>query len=328
VLVFEIGRKLFSVRTGLIAAAIAAVHPMVIRYVPDIQIECLLTFLYTLTVYRTVLLVERGTVRNGFWLGVAAACAAMVKAVALPYAALFCASYLLYRRLTREPRESSLPGWRPIAVTLVAMAVIILPWTFRNYQVTGGRFVLVSGNAAGEFLRGYVFAKPRYYLLRDIPYIVGENEANEMQRQLFREQGLVWEQDESVDERVQNVAAKQKVLSDPAALVKKFIPGVFMFWYLVTTPTNSLVVGALALVAWGLAVFGIWRGRGQGHRFWLLLIPIFALNFIYAMVLALGRYSAPCVPTLVVLAAFGVDQLIQLRSRSKSAIVGSTPEPT
>jgi hypothetical protein len=53
------------------------------------------------------------------------------------------------------------------------------------------------------------------------------------------------------------------------------------------------------------------QGRGGSYQFWLLLLPIFSLNLIYALVLALGRYSAPCIPTLIVLAAFGADCLVR-----------------
>jgi len=309
-LAFEIGRRLFSLRTGLIAGAIVALHPMILRYVPDIQVECLLTFLYTLTVYRTVRLVEAESITNGLLLGLSAASAAMVKGVALPYPCLFVVAYLIWRRMSRKGDEGPLPGWRPIAAMLVAMGFVILPWTVRNYEVTGGRFVLISGNASGEFLRGYVFAQPRYYLLRDKPYEVGENEANAMQRELFASQNLVWERDEAETEIVQNIAAKTKVKADPGAFVKKFVIAFFMFWYVVTTRLNSLVVGGLALVAWLLAIVGCLRARDLRDRLWLLLLPILSLNCIYAAVLALGRYSAPCIPTLVVLAAFGIDRLL------------------
>ena len=308
-LVFEIGQRVFSQRVGLLAAVITALHPMVMRYVPDIQVETLLTFLYTLTVYRTVRLIEDDSPINGVWLGVAATGAAMVKAVALPYAALFVVAYLIYRHVTRTPAVGLLVGWKPLAAMAVVMACLILPWSVRNYQVTGGRLVLISGNASGEFLRGYVFAQPRYYLLRDAAYHIGENEANAMQRELFRSQGLVWERDEAETERVQNVAMKAKLRAEPLALVKKVVIASFMFWYVVTSRMNSLVVGGLALVAWLFAIAGIVRSRGRGHHFWLLLLPIFSLNLIYALVLALGRYSAPCIPTLIVLAAFGADSM-------------------
>jgi 4-amino-4-deoxy-L-arabinose transferase-like glycosyltransferase len=317
-LVFEIGRLVFSFRTGVIAAVIVALHPMVLRYVPDIQVETLLTFLYTLTVYRTVRLVQEGSLANGLWAGVAAAAAAMVKGVALPYAALFIVSYLVWCRVARKvPAGGILPGWKPVAAMLVGMGIMILPWTVRNYEVTK-KFVLISGNASGEFLRGYVFAQPRYYLLRDPPYTVGEQEANEMQRDLFRRRGLVWERDEAETETVQNLAAKAKLREEPGAFVKKFVIGSFMFWYVVTSRLNSLVVGAFAVVAWVLAFLG-WRSRrDEGHAFWLLVVPIVSLNLIYAAVLALGRYSAPCVPTLAVLAAFGVESLLRRRALQAS----------
>jgi 4-amino-4-deoxy-L-arabinose transferase-like glycosyltransferase len=319
-LAFEIGRRLFTLRTGVIAAVIVSLHPMVMRYVPDIQVETLLTFLYTLTVYRTVRLIEQGTLLNGFWLGLAAASAAMVKAVALPYAALFALAYLVVRywHRPRATNEGTVAGIWPIAAMIFAMGLVILPWTYRNYQVTG-MFVLVSGNGSGEFLRGYVFAQPRYFLLRDPPYSVGEEEANEMQRKLFRDQGLVWERNEAETERVQSAAMRQKLIASPVAFVKKVAIAAFMFWYVVTTRANSLLVGGLALGAWILAFYGMKQGRGRGYAFWLLLLPIFSLNMIYALVLALGRYSAPCIPTLMVLAAFGVDRITQRFSSSPSA---------
>jgi 4-amino-4-deoxy-L-arabinose transferase-like glycosyltransferase len=308
-LAFEIGRRIFSVRTGLLAAAIVGLHPMVLRYVPDIQVEVLLTFLYTLTVYRTVRLVEQESLRNGFWVGASAAAAAMVKGVALPYPALFALAYLIWRRVSSKGAAWSLPGWKPVCAMFVAMGLVILPWTYRNYEV-GGHFVLISKNASGEFLRGYVFAQPRYYLLRDPPYVVGEQEANAMQRELFRKQGLVWERDETETEMVQNAAANAMLREHPGAFVKKFVIGLFMFWYVVTTRLNSLAVGALALAGWVLAAVGFVRGRREGHRFWLLLVPIASLNLIYAAVLSLGRYSAPCIPSLMVLAAFGLESLL------------------
>jgi 4-amino-4-deoxy-L-arabinose transferase-like glycosyltransferase len=317
-LAFEIGRRVFNLRTGLLAAIATGLHPMVLRYVPDIQIETLLTFLYTLAIYWSVRLVERETFLHGFWFGLCSAAAAMVKAVALPYPALFIVAYLSWRYSRSPERSKALPGWLPVAGVLVAMGLLILPWTYRNYTVTG-RFVLISGNASGELLRGYVFAQPRYYLLQGRAYIDGENEANEMQIQLFRSQGLTWERDEVETEQVQNVAATQKILSAPGAYLKKCFIAFFMFWYVVTSKVNSLLVGGLALAGWILAFVGMYRARGKAYRFWLLLLPIVSMNLIYAAVLALGRYSAPCIPSLMVLAAFGVDSLLPKRRL--------TPEP-
>jgi 4-amino-4-deoxy-L-arabinose transferase-like glycosyltransferase len=323
-LAFEIGRRVFNLRTGIVAAIATALHPMVLRYIPDIQLETFLTFLYTLAVYWSVRLAEKGTLWNGFWFGLSCAAAAMVKGVALSYPALFILAYLWSRHSRDAERLDPLPGWRPVAALLLAMGLFILPWTYRNYSVTG-RFVLISGNASGELLRGYVFAQPRYYLLRDRAYTDGEHEANEMQIQLFRSKGLVWERDEAETEQVQNLAARQKIMSSPGAYLKKCFIGAFMFWYVVTTKVNSLLVGSLALAGWILAFVGMYRARGKGYQFWLLLLPIASMNLIYAAILALGRYSAPCIPSLMVLASFGVSSLLPERRLASEPVRNSSP---
>jgi hypothetical protein len=200
----------------------------------------------------------------------------------------------------------------------VAMALVILPWTYRNYRVTG-HFVLISGNASGEFLRGYVFAQPRYYLLRDRAYTEGENEANAMQEDVYDRRGVGWNvdregqvqvTDEAVAEQAQNAELKEKLRQHPDAFLKKFVIALFMFWYVVTTRANSILVGTLALLAWALALVGFVQNEKSRRRFWVLVLPIASLNVTYAAILALGRYSAPCIPALLVLAAFGIDRLV------------------
>jgi 4-amino-4-deoxy-L-arabinose transferase-like glycosyltransferase len=321
-LAFETARRVFSERAGWIAAVLVALHPMVMRYVPDIQVEELLIFLYMLTVYRSVRLLEDETWLNGLWAGLAVGAAAMVKAVALPYAALFMLAYLGWRRAREGSWSGAARALVPIAAMGCGMAIVILPWTYRNYEVTG-RFVLVSGNASGEFLRGYVFAQDRYYLLRDKPYEVGENEANNMQRELFAKKGLVWERDETETEKVQNEAAREKLRSDPGAFVRKFFIGLAMFWYVVTTRLNSLVVGALALGGWACAVVAWVRGHPRKEMFLFVLLPIVTLNLTYAAVLALGRYSAPCIPLLMVLASGGIAWIFERRGASPAPLIGA-----
>jgi 4-amino-4-deoxy-L-arabinose transferase-like glycosyltransferase len=319
VIVFEIGRRVFSRRVGLIAAAAVMLHPMGLRYAPDVQVETLLTFLYTLTVYRTVRLVEEESLLNGFLVGLPAAAAAMVKGVALPYPALFVVFYLLWRWRANRTPASLAQAARALAAMLVAMALVILPWTYRNYTVTGGQIVLISGNASGEFLRGFVFAQPKYLLLEKTAYTDGENEANAMQEEVFTRRGVEWffdkeglvqVADEAEAEKALNLELKQKLRESPAALPKKFAIAFLMFWYVVTSRMNSLVVASFALGAWAFAIYGLVRHRGSGGRFWLLLLPIVSLNAIYAAVLGLGRYSAPCIPALMVLAAFGIDSVV------------------
>jgi 4-amino-4-deoxy-L-arabinose transferase-like glycosyltransferase len=300
-LTFAIGERVFSRSVGILAGLLCALHPMILRYVPDLQVEASLTFFMTLMVWCGVRFVMEPTAKRGFALGAVGALGALIKGVLVICPPIFGCWWLVQQ----WRRGKGLP-LVPVIAIAAAMCVVILPWTARNYKVTGGHFVLISTNAGGEFLRGYVFAQPKYYLLEQPPYLVGEQEANQMEIDLFKAQGLVWERDETETEAVLSKAAKQKLLSDPGAFVRKATIGLFTFWYELTTRRNSLFVGACALVCWILAAVGLRRAREQRRTVWPLLLPIIAVNLLYAALLALGRYSAPTIPTLLVLAAWGM----------------------
>ncbi|MET0792308.1 MAG: glycosyltransferase family 39 protein [Polyangiaceae bacterium] len=304
-LTYDIGERIFSKRVGLLAALMCALHPMVMRYVPDLQVECFLTMFMTLMVWSGVRFFAAPSPLWGASVGAAGALGALVKGVLIVCPPIFAAFWLVRQLRRREPLRLG-----SVAAIALAMCVVILPWTARNYRVTGGHFMLISSNAGGEFLRGYVFAQPKFYLLEQKPYEVGENEANQMEIDLFKAKGLVWARDEMETERELNAFAKEKLHNEPVALARKTFIGLFAFWYLLTTRMNSLLVGAMALGAWVLALTG-WRyARSVGRPLWPLFQPILTLNLLYAVMLALGRYSAPTIPTLMVLAAGGVISII------------------
>jgi hypothetical protein len=77
-----------------------------------------------------------------------------------------------------------------------------------------------------------------------------------------------------------------------------------------TNLTNSLLAGGLALAAWVLALIGLRRAWSEGRPIWLVLLPAVYLNLFLAALLALGRYSVPILPTLLVASAFGLDTLL------------------
>jgi 4-amino-4-deoxy-L-arabinose transferase-like glycosyltransferase len=285
---------------------LCAFHPMVVRYVPDIQVECVLTFFTTLMVYCGVQFLRKPSIAAGAALGVTGALGALVKGVLLVCPPIFALCWLIRQLRRREPLRLD-----AVVAIAVAMCAVILPWTARNYVVSGGQIVPISVNAGGEFLRGYVFAQPKYYLLQQRPYVEGENEANQMEIDLFKSHGLVWERDEAETERVVSKAAKEKLHSDPAGFLRKFAIGVFTFWYELTNRKNSLVIGGLALVSWMFAALGLRAARARDIAFWPLVQPILTINLLYAALLALGRYSAPTIPTLMVLTSWGITCVVQ-----------------
>ena len=137
-LLFDLTRRLFGQRAGVIAAVICAVHPVLLRYVPDLHLETLFTFLVTLTIWLTERFARARDIRTGALLGIAFGLATLTKSVILLYPGLF-AMALVYT-LSRAKKQLPIRG---LATMFVTMALTISPWTVRNYMATG-HFVPVS----------------------------------------------------------------------------------------------------------------------------------------------------------------------------------------
>ena len=306
---YDIGRRLYNARTGFLAGLLCTLHPALLRYVADFHLETLFTFLLTISVWLSVRFYQDPTIKRASAFGALCALTALTKAVAVLYAPLFIAGWWLSRKGSRskiEPRTAILAA----ATALATMAVVISPWTVRNYVVTGHP-VPISTGFSDAFLRGYVFSKTEYITLRQPPYTDGENESNAMFRQICAAEGAVWEQDDYQTDKILNRAAKARFLASPLAFVRKTVVGLFTFWYEMTSLKTSLAAGTMALAAWVFAAIGLLRSRTEKRPAWLLLLPILYLNLFLAPLLALGRYSVPIMPCLMVLSAFGLDTLWQ-----------------
>ena len=55
-------------------------------------------------------------------------------------------------------------------------------------------------------------------------------------------------------------------------------------------------------MTWAFALIGWRRTRRERRPAWLLLLPVLYFNISLAFLLALGRYSVPVLPALIVLA--------------------------
>ena len=315
VLVVHIGRRLYNARTGLIAGLVTALHPMLLRYIPDLHTETLLVFMMIVTVWCAIRFYDRPTVGNAVVFGAVAMVATLTKGVVLPYAAAFVGVWVL-----QTIRRQGL-SLRPIGLAfaiILTMGAIVAPWTYRNYEVSG-RFVLLTPGTADAFLRGYIFTRAEFATLQRSPYVDAENESNAWFRQIARDAGTTWELDEIVDEDNNKRVAKRMVVNYPLDTARKFAVGLLTFWYEMTTLPNSLVPAALAIIGWVLAIVGLGRARAEGRPAWLIWLPIVVTNVFVAALIPLGRYSVPILPCLAVLAAFGVDTLLTRRAAKHRA---------
>jgi 4-amino-4-deoxy-L-arabinose transferase-like glycosyltransferase len=318
VLAYDLGRRLFNRRTGIIAGVLCAFHPVMLRYIPSLHLETQLTFLMTLLVWLMVRFYERPTKGRGALIGLVGGLGALTKAVVLLYPPLFAVGIVLACRSARRRGEDRRTPFKALLVILLAMGCTILPWTIRNYRATH-HFVLITTGTSDAFLRGLIFTRTPYITLQKPPYTDAENASNAYFKSLATKAGTEWQKDDYETDKILNAEAKRVLIHDPGAVARKTFIGLFTFWYELTTLKNSLLAGVLAVVAWVFAVIGWRQARRERRPAWLLLLPIFYLNIALALLLALGRYSVPVLPALVVLAAFGVDTLLTRRGRTDPA---------
>jgi 4-amino-4-deoxy-L-arabinose transferase-like glycosyltransferase len=317
-LVFRIGLRIYNARTGLLAGLFCAFHPMLLRYVPSLHMESLLTLMCISTVWTTVRFHDRPSIANGILVGVVGMFATLIKGVMLPYLGVFgIVSGVL------ALKQHSVQRVAAVVAMFVAMAVVLAPWTYRNYQVTGGRFVLLTPGASDSFLRGYVFTRWEFATLQKPPYTDAENEVNNWFRQIARDAGTEWEQDEVVDEENNARVAKRLIMTQPLDTARKIFVGLFTFWYEMTSLRNSLIPGSLALIGCALAIVGLRRANREGRPSWLIWLPIVVMNVFVALLIPLGRYSVPILPCLMILAAFGVDTLLNRANLASSGLAFS-----
>jgi len=140
VLVGELGHRLVDRRVGLVAAALAAVSPMMFLPETTLMSETVFVALVTMALLLAVSLMRRPSVGLALGVGAVAGLAALTRAEALVLGVLLFLPLLVPSRTTSLGRGSIL-----VLVGVVTMVAVVAPWTIRN-QATFHRFVPVSNN--------------------------------------------------------------------------------------------------------------------------------------------------------------------------------------
>ena len=295
-IVYLTGKRVFGPRVGLIAAFLAAIHPLLIWYTPRYRYETLLSLLLTLYVYWLLRTLDsrlyKDAILTGLWLGAAALVNQIV--VLLPLALL--PALLLLK--TGRARAFGL-----LTVTVLTMALTILPWTIRNHQVSG-RFILVHSGGVTQFFKGNL----EYEYYDEAPLQLMKLEDAAMTR-MAKMLGIEWA---AYDERHPGMdeAVWPFLLADlrdgRVNLIAKIAAQTPWFWYLSESPIKSYFLAAIQGVLLVLALFGVYRVLRDKRSGILFVLIIGYFNLVYAATASHARYATPIVPCVVILAAAGL----------------------
>ncbi len=334
-LVWWIGSQLYSKTVGMLAAIGFAMYPLSAYYTVRFMPEPLFTLILTGVSATLMWAMHSGRAAHFAIVGALVALAALIKPVALGFAP-FLVLYFLYRG-RQEPRRAVIQG----AVLMVSFVVVVMPWTLRNYVVTG-TFIPVATGVGYSFWSGNQTISDG----RD------ERETDEatLQRMVERRRAILAaylsrsvEQlgaDFRMPRTYQDVvnitpeedrallrAGLNEMLSHPGSTFVLCGRKLYRFWFDIFWPQNRWAQGyviGMQSVFLGLTCLGWRRVHKEKLSVWPVLLPVAYFMTIYVLTSATLRYSLPLAPLLMLFAAIGLCDIVsRILARTKVLRVGA-----
>ncbi len=290
VLAYRLGRRLFGVRAGLAASLLTAFYAFFIYYSAALMTQTLFTLGLMVALDTTLDIAVRPTKPKRVILGLALGATTLLRQSMMPFIALFLL-WLLWES------QGRIRG-RDLLVTVSIVALLILPWTLRNYLVLG-RFLLLNS----EY--GYIIWNsnhPEQGTNFDPGYVVSIPEK--------------WRGWNEVD--INNAMLREGIgfiLQDPtrfARLSLSRIPVFFEFWPKADSPMISNISRVLSFgVTLPFMLIGLSLSLRHWRRYLLLYLFILGYTAIHLVSWASARYRLPMDAVLILFAGYAMVQITE-----------------
>ena len=324
-IVLAIGHHLSSVRTGVIAAVVATLHPYLVWHDVHVNRE----IVDGLLLAAIVLLVLLAHDRRSTWLGIAAG--------AVTGLAILSNARLLLLPLVVAPFAAwrIRPGRRAAGAALLAMAaaaLVVAPWVARNQVVIGCATITTDTRALWKANNPATYdVLARGGWIDDVPELPGVPPWPE------KAAAISVAAAKAVDECAQASFYRDEVLDfwrdEPGEKARLAVQAAGMLWspFLSVEADDQGQQGAADLAqrtvepAFVLALYALalWGAFLAPRRFVVLAVLLLGFNTLMAMVFAgTVRYRAPWDFLLALLAAFALERawaLVRGRSPAPSA---------
>lgn len=259
------------------AAWLWAVYPLAIWRVAFVNKEIVLTFLLALYVCVQVRAWRLDCWREWLAAGVVLGLVNLCKPMFLLWPVVL---------LIVAPRRA----W----LAIVGLAVVVGPWTYRNWRVTGGEFLPVATERGGvtTFIGNY---QPTAGLWEGPGKIRWQAAVAEVE---LKHAGATAVQLDRVFYR----AAWEQVIGNPLQAVSLVGRKCWRFWFLSAKQREqflSFLLQAGYLVLLGI---GVWRARLWDWEMWLLVSVVGYVMVLHGLSYADLRFSLPVMPYVCVLA--------------------------
>lgn len=316
-LVYQLGKDLYSVRVGLWAAAGYCFYPTLLGMNNLLLSETLFTFFFIAAMLLAVQSVSQPSLSKALGMGVCLALGALTRSILWLFSPLFCGLLLL---AIQAP-------WRKRILTagmaLATFLLVIFPWAWRNTQlhrtlviidVMGGRNVMMGNYEYTPLERSWA----------TISDVTGEKAWHTVLAQHTPGYSQL------TQGQIDKAAMKSGIrffFSHLGLSIQRSIVKFFNFWQLERTfaagmaqglfgeipkltffAVSLVICGSYALVLF-LAIFG--AGLAPPTNRWSHIVLLFGIAFsclIHSVAFAHSRYHLPLIPILLVYAAAAVVQ--------------------
>ncbi|MGB9722726.1 MAG: glycosyltransferase family 39 protein [Chloroflexia bacterium] len=310
-LLYRLGKRLFGGPAGLAAAAVGALYAYFIYYAATLMTETFFILCILGSLELTLALAEKPSWKTALFLGIALGLGILLRQTLL----LFLPFLLLWLLWAGRGRIR----WQHVALPLLAIALLILPWTVRNY-LAFGRFVLLNTNSGFAFF----WANHPIYGTRFIPVLPPDGPSY---------QDLIPPELRSLDEAALDAALMQEALgfirADPGRYILlslSRIPEYFKFW---PSPESGLISNIFRTGSFGLSLpfmlYGLYLSLRRPtltllQPATLLYLFIVIYTAIHLLSWALIRYRLPVDAVLIPFAGLAlVDLWKRLPRQAKAA---------
>ena len=301
-LVFLLGRELFDERTGVTAAAIAAISPAMVGFAPLVLSETLFAACLVLSVWCMTRLVTnetctRWSIRAGAcWLmcGAAVAVACYVRPSWLLAAPLFALVLLI-----RWPDKKLALACG--ATVLAGTALTLTPWIIRNFNVTDGKLVVTTLWLGPSLYDGF---NPDANGDSDMTFFDRDSLSNSMS--------------EYDVNRHYTRLALEYAAAHPLHSLRLTGAKVWRFWKPWPNADQFrswwmlVAVGGFFLPVLVLALLGAWTVRHRPWAWLLTLGPLVYFSILHMIFVGSLRYRLPAEYPMCVLSAVGLLSLLRI----------------
>jgi 4-amino-4-deoxy-L-arabinose transferase-like glycosyltransferase len=300
--------KLFHrFKYALLTSLLVVCNPMCFNFVAKNLVELVFAVLILLQIWYAYMSIIQPKYKNYILFGVLSALSALCKSVTLLFPFFFVISILLFHlfKVSVFKNLTVITLFKFIIVSTIAMFLTIMPWTIRNYKVSG-KYTLISTGAGFEFLRGKHIAQENAY--------IELNKTNDyIWDKFYIEYNGILDKYKLKDEVAINIKLdeimKDYIINNPLGFVERTLKQIPTFWMRGENLPKSLVYLFLSVSLIFFFILGFIRIMRKSVFGYILIISAVYFNLIYAAILAIGRYSMPLYPPMYIVGVVGLVYL-------------------